>query len=51
MTTHGYPPNAWTDLATAVGIHDTVLGKLMRGDRPLHLIHIAALQRHLGPLL
>lgn len=37
-------------LAAASGLDSSVLGKLLRGDRPLHLTHIAALERALGPI-
>ena len=35
-------------LSQASGISDSVLGKVMRGDRPLLLTHLAALERVLG---
>lgn len=35
-------------LAAATGIDSSVIGKLFRGDRPLHLTHIAAFERTLG---
>ncbi len=37
-------------LAAAASLDPSVLGKLLRGDRPLHLIHLAALERALGTL-
>lgn len=35
-------------LAAATTIDASVLGKLLRGDRPLHFNHLAALERALG---
>lgn len=37
-------------LGQASGISDSVLGKVIRGDRPLLLTHLAALERVLGNL-
>lgn len=37
-------------LSAASGISDSVLGKVLRGDRPLLLTHLAALERVLGNL-
>lgn len=37
-------------LAQQTGISVSVIGKLFRGDRPLHLVHLTALERVLGPL-
>lgn len=37
-------------LAAATGLDASVLGKVLRGDRTLQLIHLAALERTLGPL-
>lgn len=37
-------------LSQASGISDSVLGKVMRGDRPLLLTHLAALEHVLGNL-
>lgn len=45
------PRNLTQDaLSTASGISDSVLGKVIRGDRPLLLTHLAALERILGNL-
>ena len=37
-------------LSRASGISDSVLGKVLRGDRQLLLVHLAALERVLGNL-
>lgn len=45
------PRNLTQDaLSTASGVSDSVLGKVIRGDRPLLLTHLAALERVLGNL-
>ena len=47
MVTHA---DTYDTLANKAGIDASVLGKVFRGDRPLHLVHLAAPERVLGPL-